>query len=59
MLGAFNELVEQRTREAMRNEEFHGLPPQGLPLPPQAAGLRLGSQATLARRRRLLERSRS
>lgn len=35
MLGAFNELVEQRIRDAMRNGEFDGLPGQGRPLPPE------------------------
>lgn len=32
MFGAFNELVEQRIREAMRNGEFQGLPGEGEPL---------------------------
>jgi hypothetical protein len=32
MFGAFNELVEQRIREAMRKGEFQGLPGEGEPL---------------------------
>lgn len=35
MLGAFNELVERRIRDAMRRGEFDGLPGEGSPLPPE------------------------